>query len=65
MAKLGQGNVRQGMAEGVSNLTAVPKGWQNVGTLKLGTEWLRALLIYLLCPQDGKTGAGYSEARYG
>ena len=53
------------MAEGVSNLTAVPKGWQNVGTLKLGTEWLRALLIYLLCPQDGKTGAGYSEARYG
>ena len=31
MAKLGQGIVRQGMAEGVANLTALPKGMAKLG----------------------------------
>ena len=31
MAKLGQGIVRQGMAEGVANITTLPTGWQKSG----------------------------------
>ena len=31
MAKLGQGIVRQSMAEGVASLTTLPMGWQNWG----------------------------------
>ena len=33
MAKLGLGLVRQRIAAGVSNLTTLPTGWQNWGTV--------------------------------
>ena len=33
MAKLGQGRVRQGMVEGIANLTTLPTGWQNSGMI--------------------------------
>ena len=31
MAKLGQGIVMQGMAEGIANSSTLPTGWQNWG----------------------------------
>ena len=64
MAKLGQSIVRQGMAEGIANLSFLPMGWQNWCRILRGKVWLSALLILLLCRQDGTTGAGYNDARY-
>ena len=45
MAKLGQGIVRQGMAEGIAILTTPPTGLQNWGMVERGKVRLRAFLI--------------------
>ena len=64
MAKLGQGKVRQGMDDGVANFITLPTGWQNWCRVEKGKVWLRALLVKVLCPRDGRTEARYSEAMY-
>ena len=49
MAKLGQGIVRQGMAEGVSNLTTLPTVLKNWGEIISRKLILEALNFVLMC----------------
>ena len=65
MAKLGQGIVRQAMAEGVADLITLAHGITKLGHGLVRRGMAKGVANLTTLPTDGRTGARYSEAMYG